>query len=100
MTGIGQIVLLIFYCLQSTAGPNRFGPAPDGSTTVNAASGAYTAPEGPNAAHDQTTPASAPVAASGGTIEQLEKLSALHSQGAIDDAEFTRMKAGLLNKSN
>ncbi len=27
-TGIGYILLIIWYCMRGTAGPNRFGPDP------------------------------------------------------------------------
>jgi uncharacterized membrane protein YhaH (DUF805 family) len=31
LTGIGLILLLIWFCLRGTAGPNRYGPDPLGS---------------------------------------------------------------------
>jgi uncharacterized membrane protein YhaH (DUF805 family) len=30
LTGIGIILLLIWFCLRGTAGPNRYGPDPLG----------------------------------------------------------------------
>lgn len=76
---VGLIVLTIFACTAST-GPNRFG-----------------LPVGQHAGKPAYSPAGghqAPPAAS--HLDQLEKLAALRSSGAIDDGEFERMKADLL----
>jgi uncharacterized membrane protein YhaH (DUF805 family) len=78
---IGLIVMLVFLCSGSTQGPNRFGPAVGGQGGAAAAGGA-------------------PVAASGGAdINKLEKLASLKASGAIDDAEYERMKSQLLGGS-
>jgi uncharacterized membrane protein YhaH (DUF805 family) len=75
---VGLIVMLVFLCSGSTQGPNRFGPAVGSRGGVAAAGGA-------------------PVTASGGAdIDKLEKLASLKASGAIDDAEYQRMKSQLL----
>ncbi|MGB3417980.1 MAG: DUF805 domain-containing protein [Mesorhizobium sp.] len=77
---VGLIAILIFLCMPSTPGANRFGdpansgtPAAGGQPTIK---GSGTS----NASH----------------LDQLEKLASLRSSGAIDDSEFERMKATLL----
>lgn len=60
------------------------------------------APPPPAPAAPSPAPAAAPAApaapASGGTdvVAELQKLAALHTQGALDDAEFAAAKARLL----
>lgn len=84
-TGIGAIVLMIFFCLSSTRGSNSFGAAPDGQAHAN------------NLVQPQTTPA-ASQAVQSDPLDQLNTLKALRDSGAIDEAEFTTMKADLLKK--
>jgi uncharacterized membrane protein YhaH (DUF805 family) len=99
-TGIGQIVLLVFYCLESTQGVNRFGANPHGGDNAShglvsasqAAQGVVSATNAPN--HTQM-----PEQATGDTLAQIEKLTALRKQGAIDDDEFKRLKADVLSKA-
>lgn len=72
-------------CTASTPGPNRFGPRPsDGAA-------------GSNDGHHPgvTKAASATITVS---LDQLEKLASLRASGAIDDEEFQRMKADMLNR--
>ena len=71
---LGQIVAIIFLCMPSTAGANRFG------LPVGSAAG--------------TSPA--PASAATGSLEHLEKLASLRASGAIDEAEFQKMKATAL----
>lgn len=81
---LGQLVLLAFYCLQSTSGTNRFGPTPT--------------PGRQHAAQQLYRGAQAAIAPSGSqTLDQLEKLASLKASGAIDEDEFRRMKSGMLN---
>jgi uncharacterized membrane protein YhaH (DUF805 family) len=77
---VGIIALIVFGCLPSSAGHNRFGP-PAGQHAVVAATAAPTAR---TATHGVST------------VDQMEKLATLQASGAIDDAEFQRMKADLL----
>lgn len=74
---LGQLILLVFYCQPSTLGANRFGSRQAGDGAQPAA-----------AAHRQTNTASGTLG-----LEQLERLAALRASGAIDEAEFQRMKA-------
>jgi len=76
---IGFIVLLVFMCTQSTPGPNQYGPPAGTSPDVGPA---------------DNSPASSPA-----KVEQLEKLARLRASGAIDEAEFQKMKADVLNGS-
>ena len=100
LTGIGQIILIVFYCLESTAGQNRYGPDPRHNGSTMGHSGSYSAyqPAGGTTQHPQ--PPYAPQAASSGVIEQIEKLTSLRKQGAIDEAEFSRLKTDLLTKGS
>jgi uncharacterized membrane protein YhaH (DUF805 family) len=79
---VGFIAHIVFLCTASTPGTNRFGP-PVG-TAAETAAGANTA-----------APARQP-ASSVDTVGQLEKLAALKASGAIDDAEYKKMKADVL----
>jgi uncharacterized membrane protein YhaH (DUF805 family) len=74
LTGVGPVVLFIFALFGSTPGPNRFGN-----------------PVGINPQTDSNPIAPNPEAAA-----QLEKILALKASGAITDAEFERMKVGLV----
>jgi uncharacterized membrane protein YhaH (DUF805 family) len=76
---IGGIVLLVFTCTRSTPGPNRFGP--------------------PSGSQPNLGPVGGGAGASPAKVEQLEKLASLRASGAIDEAEFQKMKADLLNAS-
>ncbi|UWU20930.1 DUF805 domain-containing protein [Rhizobium sp. CB3060] len=76
---IGFIVLLVFMCTQSTPGANRYGP-PAGSSPEPALAGGG-------------------LASSPAKVEQLEKLASLRASGAIDEAEFQKMKFDVLSGS-
>lgn len=72
---VGLVVLVVFLCMSSVSS-SRFGPS------SNAGNGeAQAAMQG--AAH----------------LDQLEKLAALRASGAIDEAEFNRVKADVLARS-
>ena len=83
---LGTIILIVFFCLESTGGPNRFGPAVSDSDTV--AQNPMQA-DVPLVAVPQQTP---------DMLEQLNKLKAMHDNGTIDDAEFAKMKADIIAK--
>lgn len=74
---IGIIVLLVFLCTKSTVGPNRFGLPVGSLPDANSAGGGS--------------------GSSQAKVEQLEKLASLRASGAIDEAEFQKMKSDLLN---
>lgn len=97
-TGIGQIVLLVFYCLESTQGANRFGASPHGHNASQGAVNGLAGDQTAQTAHNQQPLTNTPEQATGSAIEQIEKLTALHKQGALDDDEFARMKSDLLKK--
>jgi uncharacterized membrane protein YhaH (DUF805 family) len=77
---VGVIALIVFGCLPSSTGHNRFG-SPASEHTVASATAAPTARKATQGVS---------------TVDQLEKLAAMRASGAIDDAEFQRMKADLL----
>ncbi len=79
----GFIVMLIFTCTRSTPGVNRFGP-PEGNGVA--------APSAPGAPFAATVR----VAGTDDTLARLEKLSRLRDSGALDEAEFQRLKAEIL----
>jgi|TARA_A100001391_G_scaffold87590_3_gene58038 uncharacterized membrane protein YhaH (DUF805 family) len=80
---VGIIVLIVFACLPSQPGSNRFGD----HTRVEPVSPA-------------PAPAPAPQSPQGTIpLDQLEKLAALKASGAIDDDEFRTMKADLFAKA-
>ncbi|MFY0646091.1 DUF805 domain-containing protein [Sulfitobacter geojensis] len=101
-TGIGAIILLVFFCLGSTKGQNHYGPAPDGTghdtghNSPNNANQALGQPEGP---HSRPTQPQAVQGAQPDPLAQLEKLKVLHDSGTLDDAEFAQMKTYLLSKA-
>jgi uncharacterized membrane protein YhaH (DUF805 family) len=68
---IGIVAFIAFGCAASTPGANRF----------RAATGSH--------------PAAA--LATGSTVERIEKLAALRAAGALNDAEFEKMKADVLS---
>ncbi len=74
---------VVFGCLASTPGGNRFGPAAG------------------KAAPQQATasPTARGAASSASKVEQLEKLAGLRASGAIDDLEFHRLKADLMQEA-
>ncbi|NLR98877.1 DUF805 domain-containing protein [Rhizobium sp. P38BS-XIX] len=76
---IGIIVLIVFLCTRSMVGPNRFGPPAVSLPDANSAGGG--------------------AGSSQAKVEQLEKLASLRASGAIDEAEFQKMKSDLLNPS-
>lgn len=78
---VGLIAFVVFGCMGSTRGANRFGAA----AGSNAASSPATAQTGGPA---PTAGASA--------VERIEKLAALQASGAISAEEFTKMKADIL----
>lgn len=71
---VGTVVLLVFLCLPSTTS-NRFGVSQHDANAF-----------GRNPTHDTMN------------LDQLEKLASLRASGAIDEAEFGRMKADLLTR--
>ncbi|RVG23666.1 DUF805 domain-containing protein [Sinorhizobium meliloti] len=77
--GIGVIAFILYGCLASTPGPNRFGH------------GDQVAPYSTGRA---PTAASLPSAAS--NLDRLDKLASLRASGAISDDEFQRMKSEVL----
>ena len=83
LTGIGVLVLLVFYCTKSTVGPNSFS---GGSSTQTAN---YT-----------TSSFASSGLQSASKLERLEKLVALKSSGALSDVEFQQMKSDLLNQKS
>lgn len=80
---IGQIALLVFTFLGSTQGPNKFGPYP-GSRPLPAGTAGVPAAQ----------------VSSSGDVEQLAKLAELKNSGAIDEAEYSRLKERLLGAGN
>jgi uncharacterized membrane protein YhaH (DUF805 family) len=91
---IGIIVLLVFACMGSSPGANRFGPHPrDMREPTSARAQPRVGDEPPAAAAPRQSASGQP------PLDQLEKLAALKTAGAIDDAEFQRMKADLLAKA-
>ncbi|TPW26558.1 DUF805 domain-containing protein [Pararhizobium mangrovi] len=91
---IGQIVLIAFACAPSTPGANRFGPQPGygGDAVTNGHSGAGVASEAPGAASTAGNGSS--------PVHELERLASLRDSGAIDDAEFQRMKGQVLGQGS
>jgi uncharacterized membrane protein YhaH (DUF805 family) len=80
----GGIVLLVFCCTKSSVGENRFG-RPVGIPTST--------PSVP-------TPNSTSFAmTSSSMLERLEKLATLKSSGALDEAEFQKLKSEMLNQT-
>lgn len=77
---VGIIALIVFGCLASSPGVNRFGP-PAGLSEAHRATVDRTAAE-----HSVGT----------SSIDQLEKLASLRASGAIDETEYQRMKAELV----
>lgn len=71
---VGTVVLLVFLCLPSTSS-NRFGVSKNDANAF-----------GQNPTRDTMN------------LDQLEKLASLRASGAIDEAEFGRMKADLLTR--
>jgi hypothetical protein len=72
----------------------------DGRINDLEAQQAQQAPQAPQAAQQAPVPQQATQPASESMIDQLSKLTALHGQGALTDAEFTTAKAKLLADSN
>jgi uncharacterized membrane protein YhaH (DUF805 family) len=73
---VNVVCYVVFGCLASTPGDNRFGSEPDlAGPTARAA------------------------ASSMPKVEQLERLATLRASGAIDDLEFTRLKANLMEEA-
>ncbi|NNU63617.1 MULTISPECIES: DUF805 domain-containing protein [Ochrobactrum] len=79
---IGQLAVLIFMCLPSSPGRNRFDVAPGYE------------PHEPFAGSKPATPAS------GHSLDQLEKIASLRASGAIDEDEFKQLKANVLSRSS
>lgn len=101
---IGALVLIVSYCQASTPGANRFG----GATTDTGAAAADRAgqampPTSTRQAHNAATlPTDGRSAGPGGSVAsaplaELERLAALRTSGVIDDAEFARLKAAVIN---
>lgn len=81
--GIGIIPWLVFACTASTPEANRFGQPVDGGDAGNR--------------HLPASPAPRPSVTATADIDKLERLAALKAAGAIDEAEFLKMKADLLS---
>lgn len=78
---VNLVCYVVFGCLAPTPGTNRFG-----------------APVGVNGSQRATGGPIARDAASGASmVEQLDKLASLRAAGAIDDAEYDRLKADAIN---
>lgn len=78
---VGVVALIVFGCMPSSSGRNRFGAAGEQHAAASAvvAATALTTPQGVS------------------MLDQMEKLTALRASGAIDDAEFQRMKTHLFH---
>lgn len=77
---IGAITLLVFTCTGSS-GPNRFN-------------------QGSAQGDDRDFHRVEPRSSDGIAIDQIEKLAALRSSGAIDDEEFKQMKAKAMGRTS
>ena len=77
---IGQLAVLIFMCLPSSPGRNRFDAMPGYEPHERSAG---------------TEPATATPAHS---LDQLEKIASLRASGAIDEDEFKQLKANVLTR--
>jgi uncharacterized membrane protein YhaH (DUF805 family) len=71
---VGAFILLVFYCLDGTQGPNAWGDRPGGTV--------------PGSRH--------PGVPLIGVAEELKKLDELRTAGTISDQEFARQRARLL----
>lgn len=101
-TGIGAVLLLVFFCLGSTKGQNHYGPAPSGTGHDLGHSGpdsAFEAQRQPKGPHSPPARPESALHAPTDALAQLEKLKALHDSGTLNDAEFAQMKADLLGKA-
>lgn len=74
---VNLVCYVVFGCLASTPGANRFGPVA-GTAASQPATASLTARA---------------TASSASKVEQLEKIAALRASGAIDDVEYQRLKA-------
>ncbi|WFR95713.1 DUF805 domain-containing protein [Rhizobium tumorigenes] len=83
---LAGLLLLVFACIRSTAGTNRFGPphAPQQAKLPPSPLMALTRSDGP--AFNQLN-----------TIEQLERLATLRASGATDEPEYQKLKSSVLN---
>lgn len=73
---VGQIAMIVFLCMPSTRGPNRFGPVAG--------------------LEEQPVPNQASPARQSSNIERLEKLARLKADGTINEGEFESLKAEIL----
>jgi uncharacterized membrane protein YhaH (DUF805 family) len=81
---VNLVCYVVFGCLASTPGANRFGPG-----------------AGANAPRQGTAGPTLPEVAPGASmVTQLERLAALRASGAIDDAEYQRLKADAMQVSD
>ncbi|MEW9617169.1 DUF805 domain-containing protein [Shinella sp. S4-D37] len=104
---IGALVLIVFYCQASTPGANRFGGATTdaGAATVDRAGQAMPSASVQQAHSAVTLAAGGHSAAPGSSaapapLAELERLVALRASGVIDEAEFTRLKAAVINPTS
>lgn len=104
---IGALVLIVFYCQASTPGANRFGIATinAGAVAVNRAGQVIPSPSARQAHSATTMAAGEPSAGLGGLVApaplaELERLAALRASGVIDEAEFARLKAAVINPAS
>ena len=104
---IGALVLIVFYCQASTPGVNRFGVATTdaGAATADRAGQAAVWTHGRHAHSATTLGAGEPSARPGDLVAsaplvELERLAALRASGVIDEAEFARLKAAVINPAS
>lgn len=76
---LGQIILLVFFCLESKPDGNRFGPGANDPITEGATDTSQVITQ---------------------SLDHIERLSALRESGAINDDEFQNMKSSAIDKSN
>lgn len=104
---IGALVLIVFYCQASTLGANRFGGVTTDAGAAGASRAGQAAPStSTQQAHSATTLAAGEYSAGpGGSVApaplaELERLAALRASGVIDEAEFARLKAAVINPAS
>lgn len=104
---IGALVLIVFYCQASKPGANRFGGATTDAGAVGVGRVGQVMPSASaQQAHSATTlAADGHSAGPGGSVTpaplaELEHLAALRASGVIDEAEFARLKAAVINPAS
>lgn len=109
----GQVIFIVLTCLPPTAGPNKYGDAPDSRPGLVEALNRYRHAS-PEPAFGSASPAvaGAPAAASvasasgkptgsfdPGALDQLERLSSLRASGVLTDEEFATLKTQLISRA-